>query len=87
MAPVLQLCVHAGLQAMELGGNAATMKSVYSNAVTTSQSGLARRCVERKLNFAKVASKTTASVHIKNKDLNTSLVVAFIRSGYAVWCS
>lgn len=66
---------------MKLGGQEASLKSVYSNAVKPLQSKLVREYTISKLQFTTVASKTTASVHVKNKDLNTSLVVAFIRSG------
>ena len=59
------------------------MKAVYSNGVKAAQSNLVKQHAVTKLKFTKVASKTTASVHIRNKDLNTSLVVAFIRSGFA----
>ena len=66
---------------MELGGREATLKSVYSNGVKPSQFNLVKQHAISKLKFTRVASKATASVHIKNKDLNTSLVIAFIRSG------
>lgn len=66
---------------MEFGGRDATLKTVYSNGVTAAQSQLVKQHVIAKLNFTKVATKTTVSVHMKNKDLNTSLVVAFNRSG------
>lgn len=65
---------------MDFGGRDATIKSVYSNGVKPAQSDLVKQHAITKLNFTKVASKTTASVHIRNKDLNTSLVVAFNRS-------
>lgn len=57
------------------------MRSVYSNGVKPSHLSLVKQHAVSKLEFTKVASKTTASVHIKNKDLNTSLVIAFNRSG------
>ena len=76
------------LQMIEMGGRDATLKSVFSNGVLTMKSMIVRVQKMANLNFTKVASKTTASVHIKNKDLNTSLVVAFDRSGYdAAYCA
>lgn len=69
------------VQGVEFGGRDASLKSVYSNAVKPFQSNVLKQYAVSKLKFANVASKTTASVHVKNKDLNTSLVVAFIRSG------
>lgn len=69
------------MQELELGGREASLESVYSNAVKPLQSKLVQQYIISKLQFTNVASKTTASVHVKNKDLNTSLVVAFIRSG------
>lgn len=57
------------------------MRSVYSNGVKPIQLSLVKQHAVSELNFTKVASKTTASVHIKNKDLNTSLVIAFNHSG------
>lgn len=68
---------------MQVGGQDGALKSVYSNAVKPSQLNNVKQYLTSKLDFIRQALKTTASVHIKNKDLNTSLVVAFIRSGYA----
>ena len=71
------------MQTIQLGGPEATMKSVYSNGVKPACFSTVKQHATSQLSFIRVATKTTASVHIKNKDLNTSLVVAFIRSGYA----
>ena len=76
-------CAH-NLQQIELSGREAVLKSVFSNGASSTQLERIRQYISTKLGFAKVAIKTTASVHVKNKDLNTSLVVAFNRSGYAV---
>lgn len=60
----------------------AGLRSVYSNAVEAPHfEDLKSHAVET-LAFKHMATKQTASVHIKNMDLNTSLVVAFTRQGY-----
>lgn len=78
---VYMFCMY--MQRIELGGREAVLKSVFSNGMSSTQLEHVRQYITIKLSFAKVATKTTASVHVKNRDLNTSLVVAFNRSGYA----
>lgn len=62
------------------------LKSVYSNAVDAAQFKDLKNYAISRMAFKHVAAKETASVHVKDLDLNTSLVIAFNRSGYAAHC-
>ena len=62
------------------------LKSVYSNAVDAAQFKDLKNYATSRMAFKHVAAKETASVHVKDLDLNTSLVIAFNRSGYAAHC-
>ena len=62
------------------------LKSVYSNAVDAAQFKDLKIYATSRMAFKHVAAKETASVHVKDLDLNTSLVIAFNRSGYAAHC-
>ncbi|DBA85228.1 TPA: hypothetical protein ACH3X2_005931 [Trebouxia sp. C0005] len=57
------------------------LKSVYSNAVDAAQFKDLKNYAISRMAFKHVAAKETASVHVKDLDLNTSLVIAFNRSG------
>ncbi|DBA94667.1 TPA: hypothetical protein ACH3X1_002229 [Trebouxia sp. C0004] len=57
------------------------LKSVYSNAVDSTQFKDLKHYITNRTAFKHVAAKETASVHVKDLDLNTSLVIAFNASG------
>lgn len=71
----------ASLQTISMRQQDAGLKSVYSNAVEAQHFEDLKSHAVKTLAFKHTARKETASVHIKNMDLNTSLVVAFIRQG------
>ena len=74
------------LQAINETGRDQGLKSVYSNAMDATQIKDLKHYATSKMAFKHVAAKETASVHVKDLDLNTSLVIAFNRSGYAACC-
>jgi len=74
------------LQAINETGRDQGLKSVYSNAVDAAQIKDLKHYATRTMAFEHVAAKETASVHVKDLDLNTSLVISFNRSGYAAGC-
>ncbi len=74
------------LQAINETGRDQGLKSVYSNAVDAAQIKDLKHYATSRMAFKHVAAKETASVHVKDLDLNTSLVIAFDCSGYAAHC-
>ena len=78
--------LHACLQAKYAIGHDQGLKSVYSNAMDVAHFKDLKTYATSRMAFKHVAAKETASVHVKDLDLNTSLVIAFNRSGYAAHC-
>ena len=72
----------APMQTINETGLDTGLRSVYSNAVDAAHFKQLKHYAKNNLAFKHLAAKETASVHIKNMNLNTSLVVAFNCSGY-----
>ena len=68
------------LQSINMQGRDQGLKSVYSNAVEAKQFAFLKDKLVA-LGFKRLHNKQSASVHVNNMDLNTSLVVSFKLTG------